>query len=102
MPNIELAVQLITAIAYLLSALRLACYTRGDARYRREVAGHHDRVGPLLVGPQPGKDTVVGVVVIQPAETGLLIIGLIQGSFMTVEVVEITDQALLTAVLGIL
>ncbi|CRM58951.1 hypothetical protein [Pseudomonas sp. 24 E 1] len=38
MPNIELAVQLITAIAYLLSALRLACYTRGDARYRRSIS----------------------------------------------------------------
>lgn len=38
MPNIELAVQLIAAIAYLLSALRLACYTRRDARYRRSIS----------------------------------------------------------------
>ncbi len=38
MPNIEMAVQLIAAIAYLLSALRLACYTRGDARYRRSIS----------------------------------------------------------------
>ena len=38
MPNIELAVQLITAISYLLSAFRLACYTRGASRYRRSIS----------------------------------------------------------------
>lgn len=38
MLNIELVVQLITALAYLLSALRLACYSRGAARFRRNVS----------------------------------------------------------------
>jgi hypothetical protein len=38
MLNIELAVQLITAIAYLLSAIRLACYSRGEARFRRSIS----------------------------------------------------------------
>ncbi len=59
-------------------------------------------MGPQLVGPQPGEDAVVRVLVIQPAETGLVIIRLIQGRFMTIEVVEIPDQPLLAAVPGVL
>ncbi|SDU88037.1 phage holin family protein [Pseudomonas mucidolens] len=38
MPNIELIVQLITALTYLFSAFRLACYTRGTARYRLRIS----------------------------------------------------------------
>jgi Protein of unknown function (DUF754). len=38
MPKIELIVQVVTALAYLLSALRLASYRRGAARYRRCIS----------------------------------------------------------------
>lgn len=34
----SLLIPFITAVAYLLSALRLVCYSRGDARFRRGVS----------------------------------------------------------------
>lgn len=38
MTTIALAVPLVTALAYLLGALRLACYSRSGARYRRGMS----------------------------------------------------------------
>jgi hypothetical protein len=38
MLTIELIIPLATALAYLLSALRLACYSRGAARFRRGIS----------------------------------------------------------------
>lgn len=38
MPTIDFIVPLITATAYLLSALRLACYSRHGARFRRGMS----------------------------------------------------------------
>ncbi|MCP2071483.1 MULTISPECIES: phage holin family protein [Pseudomonas] len=38
MLTIELIIPLTTALAYLLSALRLACYSRGAARFRRGIS----------------------------------------------------------------
>ncbi|NWB91600.1 phage holin family protein [Pseudomonas agarici] len=38
MLNIGLFLPLITAFAYLLSALRLVCYQRGAARFRRSIS----------------------------------------------------------------
>jgi len=38
MPTVEIIVQLVAALAYLLSALRLACYSRGASRFRRGIS----------------------------------------------------------------
>ncbi|MGG4659352.1 phage holin family protein [Pseudomonas vlassakiae] len=38
MSTIALAVPLVTAFAYLFGALRLACYSRSGARYRRSIS----------------------------------------------------------------
>ena len=38
MPTIALLIPLLTAVAYLAGALRLVCYSRGDARFRRGIS----------------------------------------------------------------
>ncbi|MFT4454966.1 phage holin family protein [Pseudomonas sp. RTCS2] len=38
MSIVTLVIPLITASAYLFGALRLACYSRGNARYRRGIS----------------------------------------------------------------
>ncbi|RRV04445.1 phage holin family protein [Pseudomonas sp. v388] len=38
MPTLTWLVLLVTAAAYLLAALRLACYCRGQAKYRRGIS----------------------------------------------------------------
>ena len=38
MPTIALFIPLLTSLAYLLGALRLACYSRGEARFRRSIS----------------------------------------------------------------
>ncbi|MFJ7315613.1 phage holin family protein [Pseudomonas sp. NPDC098747] len=38
MPDMEWVVQLITALAYLVSAVRLASYHRGGAHFRRAIS----------------------------------------------------------------
>jgi hypothetical protein len=48
MSTLNLAVALITATAYLLSALRLACYCRGASRFRWGVSLSASLLGAAL------------------------------------------------------